>query len=462
MHRILTISRLTWKAAFRYRLFWVMSGLLVAAVLGLPLILKADGTAKGLTQILLTYTLSAITVLLGSATLWLSCGSLARDVEECQMQVVITKPIARWQVWLGKWLGIVALDAALLALSGGAAFLLLQWRAQGLSPSEKQVLREEVFVARAPAKERMPDLTPAIQSLAAEWRKKNPGAAASMTANEAKELDTQIAAEARAEFERVDPGIARLWVINLSSLPAAVRSKPMQMRVKFHVANPNPAATYDMRWRVGPTNSGQAQFLDQSLPPDSFQELTIPPLLDENGNLCVACGNLNDTSLFFPMEDGFEILYRENSFSVNFARGLGVILCWLALLSAVGLASASFLSFPVAAFCSLAILLVGLSTGTLSAVQEQESIFAYSGEKKPAIEAVIDSVTVPMFKGVLKIINLVEGFSPVEALSTGHSITWGQLGLAVVQIVLLMGGFFVICGMLLFNRRELAAAQNNS
>jgi len=162
------------------------------------------------------------------------------------------------------------------------------------------------------------------------------------------------------------------------------------------------------------------------------------------------------------MEDGFEILYRENSFSVNFARGLGVILCWLALLSAVGLASASFLSFPVAAFCSLAILLVGLSTGTLSAVQEQESIFAYSGEKKPAIEAVIDSVTVPMFKGVLKIINLVEGFSPVEALSTGHSITWGQLGLAVVQIVLLMGGFFVICGMLLFNRRELAAAQNNS
>lgn len=115
MQRILAIARLTWKSAFRYRLFWVMAALLVAAVAGLPLILKDDGTAEGLTQILLTYTLSAITVLLGMATLWLSCGTLARNVEDCQMQVVCAKPVARWQVWLGKLLGILALNAMLLA-----------------------------------------------------------------------------------------------------------------------------------------------------------------------------------------------------------------------------------------------------------------------------------------------------------------------------------------------------------
>ena len=86
MNRILTISALTWKAAFRYRLFWLLSGLLVAAVVGLPLLIKDDGTAQGLTQILLTYTLSAITAILGFATLWIACGSLARDIEECQMQ----------------------------------------------------------------------------------------------------------------------------------------------------------------------------------------------------------------------------------------------------------------------------------------------------------------------------------------------------------------------------------------
>jgi hypothetical protein len=102
---------LTWKAALRFRLFLVIAVLLLAAVVGLPLIIKDDGTARGFTQILLTYTLSAITALLGLSTLWLSCGTLARDIEECQIQVVATKPIARWQIWLGKWLGIVSLNA---------------------------------------------------------------------------------------------------------------------------------------------------------------------------------------------------------------------------------------------------------------------------------------------------------------------------------------------------------------
>ena len=60
--------------------------------------------------------MSAITRLAGLSTLWLACGTLARDIEECQMQMVAVKPIARWQIWLGKWLGLLSLNAALLAI----------------------------------------------------------------------------------------------------------------------------------------------------------------------------------------------------------------------------------------------------------------------------------------------------------------------------------------------------------
>src|SRR6516164_5203356 len=122
MQRILAITWLTWKAAFRFRLFLVLAVLLLAAVVGLPLLIQDDGTARGFTQILLTYTLTTITALLGLSTLWLACGTLARDIEECQMQVLAVKPIARWQIWLGKWLGILSLNAALLAISGGCVF----------------------------------------------------------------------------------------------------------------------------------------------------------------------------------------------------------------------------------------------------------------------------------------------------------------------------------------------------
>src|SRR5688572_20643781 len=117
--RIFAVTALTWKAAFRFRLFWVMAALLLTSVVVLPVLIKDDGSARGFIQITLTYTLSVITALLGFATLWLACGTLARDIEDCSMQMVAVKPIARWQIWLGKWFGIFLLNATLLALAGG-------------------------------------------------------------------------------------------------------------------------------------------------------------------------------------------------------------------------------------------------------------------------------------------------------------------------------------------------------
>ena len=126
--QIAAVINLTWKAALRFRLFIVVATLLLGSVILLPILIKDDGTARGFTQILLTYTLSAITGLLGISTLWLACGTLARDIEDCQMQVVAVKPISRWRIWVGKWLGIMTLNAVLLALSGLGVYLLLQWQ----------------------------------------------------------------------------------------------------------------------------------------------------------------------------------------------------------------------------------------------------------------------------------------------------------------------------------------------
>jgi ABC-type transport system involved in multi-copper enzyme maturation permease subunit len=436
----------------------------VAVVLALPLVLVDDGTAKGLTQIVLTYTLSAITVLLGFVTLWLSCGSLARDVSECQIQMVCVKPVARWQVWLGKWLGILALDAVLLAFSGGAVCLLLQWRSHRLSADQQEILRTEIFVARAAARERVPDLTPAIERLGALWRKEHPQAT-NLTAEEKQLVNNAINARARAEVEEVPSALGKAWDISLGSLPERSRRRPMQIRFKFDTGDSasNPGATYHVLWRVGPSDSKEARVFDDEYPAGAFQEITVAsPVLDSAGHLLVQCYNANNASLMFPMEDGFEVLYHESTFGVNFARGLAVILCWLAMLSAIGLASASFLSFPVAAFCSLAVLLVGVSTGVLSRVQEQKSIFEYSGDPPGPARALVDKIAVPVFGAVLKVVNLAASFSPVESLSGGLSITWPQLARAAGQIVLVMGGFFCVAGILLFYRRELAAAQSNS
>src|SRR5208282_2263367 len=214
MQKTLAIAWLTWKAAFRFRLFLVIAVLLLIAVVGLPLILKDDGTARGFTQILLTYTLSAITGLLGLSTLWLSCGTLARDIEECQIQVVATKPIARWQIWLGKWLGIMTLNAALLAISGACVFGLLQWRAAKLPAAEQKILREQVLVARGSA--RPPNYAAEIDAetrqALQEKLKANPELA---SAADLPEVEKQIREQVKAGVQLVPPETYRVWRIDL-------------------------------------------------------------------------------------------------------------------------------------------------------------------------------------------------------------------------------------------------------
>jgi ABC-type transport system involved in multi-copper enzyme maturation permease subunit len=459
MNKIATIAGLTWKAAFRYRLFWILCALLAGAVLGLPLLIKDDGTAQGMVQILLTYTLSATATLLGFATLWLSCGTLAKDVEECQVQMVAVKPIARWQIWLGKWLGLLSLDAVLLALAGAAIFGLLQWRAGRLSPDQQQIVRRDIFVSRASAKEPPMNLNPLVD----QYMQRAVKNLSALSGSDLAEIRQQVAERIKSRYTDLPPGVGRMWGIDLHAIKDRLRDQRLQLRVKFNTGSSNPDALYTTLWRVGPTNSTRQTVLTEVLPADSFQEFDLPPnLLDDQGRLWIEVFNPNDVNLTFPMEEGMELLYPESTFGVNFARGLAVVFCWLALLASIGLASASFLSFPVAAFVSLAVLFIGLSSSTVSSVVEQGTITGYDAAKAGYGHTLVDYAVVPVFQVALKIINLVQGFSPIDSLSSGRSITWGQLGLAVTQIILLLSGFFCAAGILLFTRRELATAQGNN
>jgi len=459
VQRLLAIAWLTWKAAFRFRLFLVVAVLLLGAVVGLPLLIKDDGTARGFTQILLTYTLGAITALLGLSTLWLSCGTLARDIEECQMQMVAVKPIARWQIWLGKWLGIMSLNAALLALSGGSVYALLQWRADRLPPKEQAILRSEVLVARASAKPESYDkaIDAETEQQLKERLEKNPGLKADW-----KEVRQQIRENIKAEYQLVPPGWLHEWKIDLGLARHFLRDQPLYLRVKFNAAEKSPSGTYQGVWRVGvPRKTSLWQSEEMSLAPDTFHEFRIDPYFDDQGVLTVGYANLSPTALLFPLEDGLEVLYPEGGFGLNFVRGLGIIFCWMALLAALGLAAASFLSFPVAAFLSLGVLTLALCSGTIANAVSEGTLMGYNEETNKLGHSALDVVAIPVFRSVLHVINLAKDFSPIDSLSTGRSITWGQLGLAFSQIVLLLGGILGLFGIVAFTRRELATAQGN-
>jgi hypothetical protein len=131
----------------------------------------------------------------------------------------------------------------------------------------------------------------------------------------------------------------------------------------------------------------------------------------------------------------------------------------MGFLAALGLAAASLLSFPVAAFFSLAMLVLGFSSGTIATAVESGTIAGVDEENGIVGHSALDQVLLPAFKAVLRVINVVQQFSPIDSLSSGRSIAWGELASAFAQIVLLLGGVCAVAGIFLFSRRELAAAQ---
>jgi ABC-type transport system involved in multi-copper enzyme maturation permease subunit len=455
---LFAITRLTVKAALRFKLVLVLLALLMGAVVVLPMIIKHDGSAQGFTQILITYTLTAITSLLGFATLWLACGSLASEVEDFSMQLICTKPVARWQIWLGKWLGIMVLNAALLAVAGVTVYFLLLAKAGELSPGQQTVLRNEVLVARKSAHEAVPDFEPDVERFYQERAKQQ--AVAGLDRDFVRK---QIREQIKASRQFLPPGQGRRWELNLGAdAVSRLKDQPLYVRVKYFTPEYNgTGVTYDFGWEVGPPEGHVRQRLQNSFGPESFTTFAIEPNhIAADGKLYLDGFNLNEKPVLIPLEDGLEVLYREGGFGLNFARGLGIIFCWLSLLCAIGLFAASKLQFNVAAFVSFAILIVGLSSGTLKQVVEQGGVIGVSSEDGVVTQpTLLNQSSVLVYGGLRWVIEEITGYNPVDSLSTGRSVTWTQLATAMVVVIGVAGGLFAVGGIWIFSRRELAAPQ---
>jgi len=448
------VAQLTLKAAFRFRLVVVLLLLLLAVVIVLPVVIKHDGSAQGFTQILITYTLSSITALLGLATLWLACGTLARDVEDFSMQLVCTKPIPRWQIWLGKWCGIMLLNVLFLGITGTALYVLLYWKASGLPPRQQEILRTEVLVARGVAREPLADYEQQAEELTQQRLRED--AEANL---DPKFVRDQFRETLKAQDQVVPPDAYRIWQIPFGARAASLAGQPLQLRVKFYSPDAAGESTpHQFGWEIGsegkPPLRLQNSFAAES--PSTFPIGTN--LIGADGTLTIVGYNLNKRPVLFPLEDGLEVLYPVGGFGPNFARGLMILLFWLGLLAAVGLFAASKLQFSVAAFVSLSILLLGLSSGTLKQVVEQRGIMGVDNETGMVTrESAVNRVAVAVYGTARKVLERVTGYNPVDSLSTGRSITWGRLGQAAFFIVGVAGGVFAGLGIWIFTRRELAA-----
>lgn len=458
MRALIAIIKLTLKAAVRSRAVLILVSALALMLLGLPLLIHHDGTARMMSQVTLTYSFGFVVLILGAATLWMACGSLSSEMADRTIQLIVVKPVAAWQIWVGKWAGIMALNFGCLMVSAVVIILILNYQARGLSPEERQSLETQVLVSRGAVREPVAEIQDDIRQIRSRLNENESAAL------ENEELEREIEKLAQARHEVVHPGFRRIWELQLGERRSGqLADVPLQIRTRFYAAQPPGEEGFLTRWQVGNNTTGVFWRTNMTQTQNVTHEFTIPPnLFDESGNLVVEFHNLNQTTLLFPMQEGLEVLFPEGSFNGNLVRACLVVLFWLSALAALGLWTSAFLSFPVAAFLVTAILIL-LSSGTMmSEIVQEGGIGGVDHETHEHVKSPFDWFIVPVFKSLLAILNLVKEVSPLESLGSGRSIPIQSLGLSFFKTVVVVGGLLAISGIAIFSRRELATVEEGT
>jgi Cu-processing system permease protein len=140
MKTIFTISRLTFHEAYRRKILWaaLILGLLFLIVYGLGFYFTLqdlensiqlgyanDIAKREITSFLLLAGLYAVNFLTIGMSVLTSVDTLAGEINSGTMQTLVSKPVKRWQILTGKWLGFVEMLSLYLVLMAGGTMAIV-------------------------------------------------------------------------------------------------------------------------------------------------------------------------------------------------------------------------------------------------------------------------------------------------------------------------------------------------
>ena len=455
MNKIFAIAAITVRGAIRSRVVLVLLGLLLFAIIGLPLTVEGDGTPGGYVRVFLTYTLGAVSLILSLATLWAGCAAVAEDITERQLQMVVTKPVTLFHVWLGKWTGLMALNACLLAISGVVVGALLYGNIDrsDLSEADRETLRAQVLIALQPHR-------PALPNVEQEALARLPEVKAAIGAPSApsdRELLRQVRLMLKRRAFTAAPNVPARFRFSLPDrLPP---NQPLYLDYQFAASDPTPTRV-PHRWRVYRTDADLFVELRTEIVSGLRHRVELDPApLTGQGPVFVEFRNEFDgpISILFEPEDGLILYTHAGGFVGNLVRALLMQLMHLGLLAAVGVTAGCLFSLPVAAFVSFFAILMLTTAPYVRGLAEREVFLALSEEPSHIAQAV-DVGLSAFFTLLYNTLAPLRDVQPFDDLGVGKHIPWSGVARVFGIRILLYGGLIGFFGSLLFMRREIGSA----
>lgn len=464
MSALFAIARLTWKQALRSKFFLILVGLLALWSGFLPFAV-VQTRPEDFFRVMLLYSLSGVTFLLGGGAIWLGCYTLTADQENYQLHLVVTKPVSRSTIFIGKYFGVLSLCYLLLIVAATAIFLLVNWRfsRSDFSAAEKEKIRNEVMVGRRVYLPRSADLEKRAGEIVQEKL------AAVGSGADGYSLDAlwhTARQQAVAEVSRLPYRQPKIWVYD--DIPASVQG-PYFLRYRLYL---NKIAGDDQRktklyWQVGvpqfnaqgkpgekiTENRGayQVNFYPLTEMPEEllsgiFTERALPtswPPVVPDGKVFISLVNFDDyqSDQYLQPGDGPKLLIRVTGFYANFSRAIGVIAIALAVLAGLGCAFGAAVSLPTAVFLASAYLLIGTIAG-----------FMVDGTK-----VIVDATWGTRLAQILLwVIIPLQNFDATGLLADGELVEWSFIWGVFWRYFLCRTLPLVLLGIWCYRRRELA------
>jgi ABC-type transport system involved in multi-copper enzyme maturation permease subunit len=380
------VARTVVDEAIRMRAALVLLILLVLSLPLLPLLLDSGERLEYRVQFLLTWALGSTTLLLGLLNVFLGCGSLSGDIDSNRIHMTLTKPLGRPEYLLGKWAGLVAVNALLVAVAGIGIYSFTQLLAlsEPTSQGDRYAVDEQVLTARQSVRPTHPSgdaYAREVETVIDELEKDLPDA----FTRDRQGTRQNIREQYFRKWHMITPDKVSEYVF--SGLTHAKKTSPI---VHFRIRPYGEGSGYDRAdvsfalWVNGrPFPYRDGEHLPYTLAGQTTHTIDIPTeAIDDKGVLRLTIANKNlvlpgatrPTTIALVPGKGLELLERIGSFGQNYLKCLFVVWLKLAMIAAVAITSATFLGFPMAVLLSLMIFISAFGSGFVG-----DSLELYTG-----------------------------------------------------------------------------------
>jgi len=476
-HPVFAIARTVIAEAIRMKISLIFILILIGWLASLPWLLDDSQPLRYRVQTFLRNGSSGAFWSLALLTMFFSVATLSFEQRDKVVWSTVVKPVASWHYILGKWLGVMAINAALLAVAGSGIFLFTEYlRSQPAEgeivayvnesgsadpTTDRLILEARVLTARAVRRPILPPLNveameQELDRMMEENLRDNPDATGEHNAQLRALYRRTLEERYEAQRSALDPAEDKQFIFpGLSE--AKAMGRPVTLRYKVQSGANDPTALYAIYFEFIDSNTGQTVPLSVDTPLNIAQSIDLKPnVINDAGEIRMTIFNgdparrmINRMSIRFP-PDGLEVYYVRGGYEMNFTRIMTALWVKLGFIAAAGIFAATFLSFPVAALLSFLVLFAAETSGFLDNALDVYASIDESGNID-VLKAAIRFVTVPIAAGFA-------GYRTLDAtdrLVDGELLSWSEFGGAGLGMLALTAALLGV-SVWIFKKRELA------